>query len=176
VPKALERARTGSEAAAEEVVSELEKLHVERDLSVEDLTHDGLVPAKLLEGYRGLLLADASSVYRELYRREPGTTECGCWSHARRGAFEALSSDEPRALVIIGFVGLLYDAHMLATDPKTGITSARSSSAARRWGPTTGSMAGQSCPRPRPEVPCRPRPHPCLCSRKQRDLARSAPK
>ncbi len=85
-------------------------------------SHDGLVPAKLLEGYRGHVIADASSVYHELYRREPGIIECGCWSHARRGAFEALSSDEPRALVIIGFIGLLYDAQLLATDPKTGVT------------------------------------------------------
>jgi len=85
-------------------------------------THDGLVPAKLLAGYRGHVIADASSVYHELYRREPGITECGCWAHARRGAFEALSTDESRALVIIGFIGLLYDAHLLATDPKTGMT------------------------------------------------------
>ena len=85
-------------------------------------THDGLVPATLLEGYRGYVLADASSVYHELYRREPGIIECGCWSHSRRMAFDALSSDEPRALVIIGFIGLLYDAHLLATDPKTGVT------------------------------------------------------
>jgi hypothetical protein len=84
--------------------------------------HNGLVPAKLLEGYRGYVLADASSVYHELYRREPGITEVGCWAHARRLAFEALSSDKPRALVIIGFIGLLYDAQLLATDPKTGIT------------------------------------------------------
>lgn len=85
-------------------------------------THDGLVPAKLLEGYRGYLLADASAVYHELYRREPGIVEVGCWAHGRRGAFDALSSDEPRALVIIGFIRLLYDAHLLATDPRTGVT------------------------------------------------------
>lgn len=85
-------------------------------------THDGLVPAKLLEGYRGHVIADASSVYHELYRREPEITEVGCWAHGRRGAFHALSDDEPRALVIIGFIGLLYDAHLLATDPRTGIT------------------------------------------------------
>ncbi len=85
-------------------------------------THDGLVPAGLLEGYRGYVLADASSVYHELYRREAAITEVGCWAHARRRAFDALSSDEPRALVLIGFIGLLYDAHLLATDPKTGIT------------------------------------------------------
>ena len=85
-------------------------------------THDGLVPAGLLEGFRGYVLADASSVYHELYRREAGITEVGCWAHARRRAFDALSSDEPRALVLIGFIGLLYDAHRLATDPKTGLT------------------------------------------------------
>jgi transposase len=85
-------------------------------------THNGLDPAKLLEGYCGYVIADASSVYHELYRREPGIIEAGCWSHSRRGAFEALSSDKPRALVIIGFIRLLYDAHLLATDPKTGVT------------------------------------------------------
>jgi transposase len=85
-------------------------------------THDGLVPAGLLEGYRGYVLADASSVYHELYRREAAITEVGCWAHARRRAFDALSTDEPRALVLIGFIGLLYDAHRLATDPVTGIT------------------------------------------------------
>ncbi|MGC3997730.1 MAG: IS66 family transposase [Anaeromyxobacter sp.] len=78
--------------------------------------------AKLFEGFRGYLLADASAVYHELYRQEPGVTEVGCWAHARRKLFDALSSDEGRALVGIGFIGLLYDAHRLATDPKTGIT------------------------------------------------------
>lgn len=85
-------------------------------------THDGLVPAELLKGFKGYVLADASAVYHELYRREAAITEVGCWAHARRKAFDALSSDEPRALVLIGFIGLLYDAHVLATDPKTGVT------------------------------------------------------
>ncbi|HTP28605.1 MAG TPA: hypothetical protein VMK12_23470, partial [Anaeromyxobacteraceae bacterium] len=43
-------------------------------------THDGLVPAGLLEGYRGYVHADASSVYHELYRREAEITEVGCWA------------------------------------------------------------------------------------------------
>jgi transposase len=85
-------------------------------------THDGLVPVGLLEGFKGYVLADASSVYHELYRREAAITEVGCWAHARRRAFDALGSDEQRALVLIGFIGLLYDAHLLATDPKTGVT------------------------------------------------------
>jgi transposase len=84
--------------------------------------NDGLVPAELLKGFKGYVLADASAVYHELYRREAAITEVGCWAHARRKAFDALSSDEARALVLIGFIGLLYDAHLLATDPKTGVT------------------------------------------------------
>lgn len=84
--------------------------------------HDGLVPAELLEGFKGYVLADACAVYHELYRREAAIIEVGCWAHARRHAFDALKSDEPRALVLIGFIGLLYDAHLLATDPKTGVT------------------------------------------------------
>jgi hypothetical protein len=44
-------------------------------------THNGLDPAKLLEGYCGYVIADASSVYHELYRREPSIIEVGCWSH-----------------------------------------------------------------------------------------------
>lgn len=85
-------------------------------------THDGLVPAGLLEGFKGYVLADASSVYHELYRREAAITEVGCWAHARRRGFDALGSDEQRALVLIGFIGLLYDAHLVSTDPKTGLT------------------------------------------------------
>jgi transposase len=84
--------------------------------------HNGLAPAEFLKHYCGFVIADASSVYHELYRRERGIIEAGCWAHARRLAFEALSTDEPRALVIIGFIGLLYDAHLLATDPKTRVT------------------------------------------------------
>jgi transposase len=46
----------------------------------------------------------------------------GCWSHARRRLFDALAVDRERALIGIGFIGLLYDAHRAATDPTTGIT------------------------------------------------------
>ena len=85
-------------------------------------SNDGATVAELLAGYQGPMIADASSVFHELYRREPGIEECGCWSHARRNFFEALSSDRDRALVGIGFIGLLYDAHRNATDPATDIT------------------------------------------------------
>jgi transposase len=83
--------------------------------------HDGSVPAELLAGFAGYVIADASSVYHELYRNEPGIIEVSCWSHARRRFFDALSVDRERALVGIGFIGLLYDAHRAAMDPTTGV-------------------------------------------------------
>jgi transposase len=84
--------------------------------------HDGSVPAEMLAGFSGYVIADASSVYHELYRQEPGIIEVCCWAHGRRMWFEALAADRERALVGIGFIGLLYDAHKVATDPVSGIT------------------------------------------------------
>ena len=73
-------------------------------------TNDGPSVADELAGYSGLLQSDASSVYHELLRREPGITECGCWAHGRRHLFDALLTDRARALVGIGFISKLYDA------------------------------------------------------------------
>jgi transposase len=84
--------------------------------------HNGSVPVDLLGGFCGYVIADASSVYHELYRSDPGITEVACWAHARRRWFDALTSDRERAMVGIGFIGLLYDAHKAATDPATGVT------------------------------------------------------
>lgn len=84
--------------------------------------HNGSVPAEMLVGYTGYVIADASSVYHELYRNEASIVEVGCWSHGRRRFFEALDVDRERALVGIGFIGLLYDAHRAATVATTGVT------------------------------------------------------
>lgn len=84
--------------------------------------HDGSVPAELLAGFAGYVIADASSVYHELYRNEPGIIEVSCWAHARRPFFDALGVDRERAMVGIGFISLLYQAHHAATDPTTGAT------------------------------------------------------
>jgi transposase len=83
--------------------------------------HNGSVPANMLSGFSGYVIADASSVYHELYRSDPNIIEVACWSHARRRWFEALAVDRDRALVGIGFIGLLYDAHRAAIDPTTGV-------------------------------------------------------
>lgn len=83
--------------------------------------HDGTVPIELLDGFKGHVIADASSVYHALYRSDPEITEVGCWAHARRRFFDALPSDRERALVGIGFIGLLYEAHRAAMDPDSGV-------------------------------------------------------
>ena len=80
--------------------------------------NDGDAVADLLKGYSGYLLADASTVYHELYRRED-IVEVGCWAHARRKFFEALHDDKERAMVGIGFIGLLFDAQRKTYDAKT---------------------------------------------------------
>lgn len=89
--------------------------------------NDGDSVAELLSGFGGRpVLSDASSVYHELQRQEQRSgrmiIEAGCWSHARRGGFEALPTDRERALIVIGFIGLLYDVHRETKDPATGLT------------------------------------------------------
>lgn len=79
--------------------------------------NDGPTVANLLEGFHGHIHADAATVYHELYRRElEHLTEVGCWSHARRKFFDALSRDRERGLVGIGYISHLYDAHRATID------------------------------------------------------------
>jgi transposase len=73
--------------------------------------NNGDTVAELFAGFSGKIQVDASSVYHELFRRQPDLVEVGCWAHARRKFFQALDVDKERALIGIGFIGLLYDAH-----------------------------------------------------------------
>lgn len=82
--------------------------------------NDGDTVAAILNGFKGLAHADASSVYHELYLRDGDIVEVGCWAHARRKFFDALSRDRERALVGIGFISHLYDAHRATVD-STGV-------------------------------------------------------
>jgi transposase len=86
--------------------------------------NNGAAVADLLKGFRGKLLSDASSVYHETYRRQPAIIESNCWAHARRGLFNAYASAPELALVGIGFIGQLYDAHDASVDPATGLVDA----------------------------------------------------
>ena len=69
--------------------------------------HNSDGPKEFLRGYQGYVQADAASVYHLLYRTEK-VIEVGCWSHCRRGFFEAMTSDRERALVAIGFIRELF--------------------------------------------------------------------
>ena len=79
--------------------------------------NNGEAIAAELAGFAGKLLCDASSVYHETFRRTPAVTEVGCWAHARRGFFQSLSTAREHALVGIGFISMLYDAHNAAKWP-----------------------------------------------------------
>lgn len=73
--------------------------------------NDGDTVAEILGGFRGKIQVDASSVYHELFRQDLDRIEVGCWAHARRKFFQCLEVDRDRAMIGIGFIGLLYDAH-----------------------------------------------------------------
>lgn len=79
--------------------------------------NDGPTVATLLGGFKGLIHADAATVYHELYRQQlEHLTEVGCWAHTRRKFFDALSRDRERALIGIGYISHLYDAHRSTLD------------------------------------------------------------
>jgi transposase len=77
-------------------------------------TNDGPSVASALADFSGILQSDASSVYHLLQRTQPGIIEAGCWAHGRRGLFESLSTAKDLALIGIGFVSKLYEAHRAA--------------------------------------------------------------
>jgi transposase len=70
--------------------------------------HTSQAAHELLKGYRGHVIADAATVFDELYRDEE-ITEVGCWAHTRRYFFDALTTDQSRALAGIGFIGELFN-------------------------------------------------------------------
>lgn len=79
--------------------------------------NDGQTVAALLSDFKGYLHADAATVYHELYRQQlDELMEVGCWAHTRRKFFQALSRDRERALVAIGHISHLYDAHRATLD------------------------------------------------------------
>ena len=73
-----------------------------------DRENNGAVFSKILQGYRGNLLADAASVFDVLYN-EHGMTEHGCWFHCRRPFYRALETDPLRALEALSLIGKLFE-------------------------------------------------------------------
>lgn len=80
------------------------ELHVLFEFSVR---HNGEAVGSMVKGYRGYLVVDAHSVYDHLYR--DGTiVEVGCWAHARRYFFKALSSEPELAREALALIGELF--------------------------------------------------------------------
>jgi hypothetical protein len=78
--------------------------------TVYDYTPDrsGAGPARVFEGFRGYLQADAYSAYDALFKG--GTiVEVGCWMHARRKFHEARASDPVRAHTMLAWAAGLYE-------------------------------------------------------------------
>lgn len=71
--------------------------------------HSSDEPKAFLQGFRGTVLADASSVYDALFGLPTSPTEAGCNSHARRYLYKALASDRQRALAGIGLYNRLFE-------------------------------------------------------------------
>jgi len=71
--------------------------------------HNGEVVKQLLGDYKGYILADAHTVYDQLFAENNDRTECGCWSHCRRYFHDALGTDPKRAMVAIPLIRKLFE-------------------------------------------------------------------
>lgn len=62
-----------------------------------------------------MLQADAAATYHETLRRNEDIVEVECWAHARRNFFEALTLNQARALIGVGFISTLYEVDRAAS-------------------------------------------------------------
>ena len=69
--------------------------------------HNGAAVDLMLKEYKGVLVADAHSVYDHLYA-DGSVTEAGCWAHTRRYFFKALLSEPEQAREAIALIGRLF--------------------------------------------------------------------
>lgn len=69
--------------------------------------HNGAAVDSMLKEYKGVLVADAHSVYDHLYE-DGSVTEAGCWAHARRYFFKALLSEPEQAREALALIGKLF--------------------------------------------------------------------
>lgn len=77
--------------------------------------HDGAAARDMLGDFTGYVLADASSVFDQLYL-DGSRKECGCWSHGRRYFFDALSTDPERGLAAIRLLRPLFQIERKLAD------------------------------------------------------------
>lgn len=69
--------------------------------------HNGAAVSSMLKEYKGVLVADAHSVYDHLYKGG-SVTEAGCWAHARRYFFKSLFSEPDLAREALALIGKLF--------------------------------------------------------------------
>jgi transposase len=62
----------------------------------------------LLDGYRGILQSDAYSAYPAFVSANEDVAWVGCWAHARRKFFDALSDSPKAAQWVLRLIGRLY--------------------------------------------------------------------
>lgn len=65
--------------------------------------------AKVLPGYRGIVMADGYKAYDALSRDGPGFTLAHCWAHVRRRFIENENNFPKQCAEILGLIGKLYE-------------------------------------------------------------------
>lgn len=73
----------------------------------------GVGPLRFLQGFRGVLQADAYSGYDVVFRTLP-VKEAGCWAHARRKVYDAHKFDPARAGPLLQGIGALFEVERQA--------------------------------------------------------------
>ncbi len=87
--------------------------------------HNSQAVDRLLPDYKGIIVADAHNVYDHLYG-EGKATESGCWAHARRYYFKALTSDPELAKRAMGMINALFRIERtIANSPRKKREAAR---------------------------------------------------
>jgi transposase len=74
------------------------------------------IPKNFLANFRGILQADAGTVYDPILRAYPAIVEAGCWAHARRYFFEAKDSHPQVAHQALAYIRRLYAVESEAKD------------------------------------------------------------
>ena len=64
-------------------------------------------PMRFLEGYSGVLQSDSYSVYKSL-ERQGKTVHVGCWSHARRGFYDAKDEHPEFSRLVLAAIQKLF--------------------------------------------------------------------
>ena len=89
----------------------------------------GALALAFFKGYAGTIVMDEYAGYDAIFA-EGAATRAGCWTHARRGFFDALSSDPARASRVLAKIQLLYrverDAKGLSDEERLRLRQAKS--------------------------------------------------